>query len=224
MQITYICIIWQVFFKLKLLHCRSCMIPHDHLCLLHFKQLMTYQCFVQDRDVAQRNDESMNTLPKCHFASSFFINKLYYDRYRNNAANPYDYSIVSRWTSPRNLREEMQVRTSNLFCSLTMFTGAYLLSQICRLHLVITSIYIFINAPCVSLFLCMQMSTSLLDVDKIFFPFNIANSHWTLLMIDIASKRIVFYDSCQVCHNLDDEKKLICLISQGCITLSPILK
>ena len=55
----------------------------------------------QDRD-AERRKEGQG--PKCHFYNSFFLNKLYKD------AHDYNYGNVRRWTMPKKLRSQNQVR------------------------------------------------------------------------------------------------------------------
>jgi hypothetical protein len=55
----------------------------------------------QDRDAARRKQ---GLGPKCHFFSSFFLNKLYKD------AHEYNYSSVRRWTLEKRLKGQNQAR------------------------------------------------------------------------------------------------------------------
>ena len=55
----------------------------------------------QDRDMARRKQ---GLGPKCHFFSSFFLNKLYKD------AHEYNYNNVRRWTLEKRLKGQNQAR------------------------------------------------------------------------------------------------------------------
>ena len=72
---------------------------------LNDEVINTYMTMLQDRDTQLRGQAGV---PRCHFFSSFFLNKLYKDSGR------FDYSKVKRWTVPRRLRSHGQASDSIL--------------------------------------------------------------------------------------------------------------
>ncbi len=65
--------------------------------------LLFFCCCVQERDKEAR-EQPERGYPRCHFFSSFFLNKLYRD------SGVYNYKNVVRWTTPKKLQTAGQVR------------------------------------------------------------------------------------------------------------------
>ncbi|GAB4818844.1 hypothetical protein N2152v2_005890 [Parachlorella kessleri] len=81
----------------------ACMAP---LQWLNDEVMNLYMALLQERDMRAR---SKGTLPKCHFFSTFFLNKLYKD-------TGYNYNNVARWTLPRRLEKQGQLCNTILDC------------------------------------------------------------------------------------------------------------
>lgn len=81
----------------------ACMAPLEWL---NDEVINLYMSLLLERDMRRR---ILGVLPKCHFFSTFFANKLYKD-------TGYSYSNVQKWTMPRQLKRQGQSSESILDC------------------------------------------------------------------------------------------------------------
>lgn len=85
----------------------QCMAPGQWL---NDEVINLYLYLLQERDTRLRGGQDGHKYPKCHFFSTFFLNKLYKDK------GVYKYDEVRRWTIPTRLKLAGQASSCILDC------------------------------------------------------------------------------------------------------------